>query len=383
MSRVLVLDAQMRNSLAVIRALGKSGLTVDAGEETNFATGFFSKYCENKYIYPSPSKNTEDFINYLLDLVKKNNYEMIFPITDYTVLPIVLNKEEFSEYTIVPFPDYATLIKAMNKENTVKIALRNKIPLPRTYSIKDVGDSKLDELEYPIILKPLRSSGSRGVALCNDRTEMINKYKYIFQKYGPLLIQEYIPNGGELGVYTLFNAESKPIALSVQKRIRSYPVSGGPSTLRETVRDDELVSLSFRLLKAMSWYGLAMVEFRIDPRDNKPKLMEINPRFWGSLQLSILAGSNFPYLLYKMAKGDHVDAALNYKIGVKCRWVLPGDILWFLSAPNKIKNINKFFRFDISDDIISLEDPGPTAGFMLAVARYLFDIDMWKFVLKR
>ncbi len=381
--RVLVLDAQMRNSLAVIRSLGKSGLKVDAAEETRFATGFFSKYCEDKYVYPHPSKNTEEFINYMLDLVKKNNYKMIFPITDNTVLPIVLHKDEFSEHTIVPFPDYATLMKAMNKENTIRMAIDNNIPIPKTYFIKNIEDLRLDELEYPLILKPVRSSGSRGVVLCNSKEELINKYKYTTKKYGTLLIQEYIPQGGEIGVYTLFSKESKPVALTVQRRIRSYPVSGGPSTLRETIRDDELVSLSFKLLKAMNWYGLAMVEFRIDSRDGRPKLMEINPRFWGSLQLSILAGTDFPHLLYRLANGDEINRLLDYEIGTKCRWVLPGDLLWFLSSPNKIKNLSEFFRLDIRDDIISFEDPGPTAGFMIAVARYLLDINMWKFILKR
>lgn len=380
---MLVLDAQMRNSLAVIRSLGKSGLKVDAAEETRFATGFFSKYCESKYVYPNPSKETEEFIDYLLDLVKRNDYEMIFPITDNTVLPIVSRKDEFSEHTIVPFPDYSTLIKAMNKENTIRTAIENGISVPKTYFVKIVEDLEFDELEYPLILKPVRSSGSRGVALCNNKGELIAKFRHISNKYGPLLVQEYIPQGGEIGVYTLFNAKSKPVALSVQKRIRSYPVSGGPSTLRETIRDDELVSLSFKLLRAMNWYGLAMVEFRIDSRDGTPKLMEINPRFWGSLQLSILAGADFPYMLYRVAKGHNVNAKFDYKIGVKCRWILPGDLLWFLDSPKKMRNLKEFLRTDINDDIISCEDPGPTLGFVLAVARYLFDANMWKFVLKR
>ena len=103
-----------------------------------------------------------------------------------------------------------------------------------------------------------------------------------------MLVQEYIPNGGELGVYTLFDNQSVPRALSVQRRLRSYPVSGGPSTLRETIRNDAsrlATDIAFRLLTKMQWTGVAMVEFRIDARDGMPKLMEVNPRFWGSLQL--------------------------------------------------------------------------------------------------
>jgi predicted ATP-grasp superfamily ATP-dependent carboligase len=126
-----------------------------------------------------------------------------------------------------------------------------------------------------------------------------------------------------------------------------------------------------------------MVEFRIDARDGIPKLMEINPRFWGSLQLSILAGVDFPCLLYRMMIRGDVKPALHYEEGVRCRWLLPGDILWFMSSPRKLHNLREFLTFDTPDDIISKSDPGPTYGFMLATLRYLPSREMWKYVLRR
>jgi len=133
----------------------------------------------------------------------------------------------------------------------------------------------------------------------------------------------------------------------------------------------------------MKWSGVGMVEFRIDERDGSLKLMEVNPRFWGSLQLSILSGVDFPYMLYRLFMDGDVEPILDYKEEVYCRWLLPGDILWFLNAPNKLKNLNKFLRWDTQDDIISREDIGPTFGFFVATVRYIFDIEMWKFVLRR
>ena len=126
-----------------------------------------------------------------------------------------------------------------------------------------------------------------------------------------------------------------------------------------------------------------MVEFKTDPRDNQPKLMEVNPRWWGSLQLSILSGVDFPYLLYKLVTEGDVEPVLDYKVGVRCRWLLPGDILWFLSAPSKFYNLPRFLRFERNDDIISRQDLGPTFGFLLASLRFAFDKDMWKFVVRR
>lgn len=385
MPKVLVLDAQMRNSLAIIRSLGKEGLEVDAGEETKFATGFFSKYCNNHIVYPSPTKSPEEFISFMLNLVKSNHYDVIFPVTDATVIPIVKHKTEFSKHTIVPFADYQTLMKASDKAQTLRIAMEKGIPCPKTYFVDYYDDLEKikDDVEYPVVVKPNRGFGTRGVFLCTSSDELFERCKHVHNEYGSFLVQEYIPKGDEIGVYTLFDFDSEPCALSVQRRIRSYPISGGPSTLRETIRDEKIVDLAFRLLKAMKWFGVAMVEFRVDPRDGVPKLMEINPRFWGSLQLSILSGVDFPYLLYKLVTDRYIEPDLDYKTGVKCRWLLPGDMLWFFSAPNKLRNLKEFIKFNTNYDIFSWDDPGPTFGFMMATARYMFDREMWRFVLRK
>jgi predicted ATP-grasp superfamily ATP-dependent carboligase len=384
MQKVLVTDAQMRSSLAIIRSLGKAGLHVTAGEETRFATGAFSKYCKGKIVYPKPDEEEEAFADFMLKKVQDEAFDMIIPVTDATVLPIVKRKKEFSKYTTVPYPDYDIMIKAVDKAQTLKIAAENGVHCPKTYTIADASQLKdvKDELQYPVIIKPRSSYGSRGVTMCGSPEDLMSKYKTVAEKYSSPLVQEYIPNGGEVGVYALFNSSSEPRAVSVQRRLRSYPISGGPSTCRETIEYPELIETAFRLLKALKWRGVAMVEFRIDPRDNTPKLMEVNPRFWGSLHLSILSGVDFPYMLYKMEKEGDVSPVMDYRAGVKCRWLLPGDILWYLSSPGKIKNLPQFLEIT-NDDIISLEDPGPTFGFVLATMRYMFDFNMWKFILRK
>lgn len=386
MAKVLVTDAQMRNSLAIIRSLGSKGIEVTSAEETRFATGFFSKYCKNKIVYPNPHKHPDKFVDYLLGVVKEDGYQAIFPVTDSTVIPIAKYKQEFCKYTLVPPPDYEILMKAVDKAETIKVAQENGIPCPKTYlidNIKEVETVK-DELQFPVIIKPRSSFGSRGLTLCQSVEELSLRYPKVVAAYGSCIIQEYIPHGGEeLGVYALVNFDSELRAVTVHKRLRSYPVSGGPSTLRETVSRSELVETALCLLKALQWAGVAMVEFKVDPRDNQPKLMEVNPRWWGSLQLSILSGVNFPYLLYKLITEGDVEPVLNYKVGVRCRWLLPGDILWFLSAQHKLYNLPRFLKFERNYDILSWKDPGPTLGFILASLRFAIDKDMWKFVVRR
>ena len=375
---VFVADAQMRSSLAIIRSLGAKGLKVTAGEETNYATGLFSKYCHNKKIYPSAYQEPKGFMQYMLDEVRVNQYDVIFPVTPATVLPIVKRMDEFSEHTIVPYPKYDILSRGMDRIETVKSARDNGIPCPKTYFMGRFGDKGFENvagnIEYPVAIKPAATTSNESI-LCESIQEYALKCQKADKEYGSFIIQEILPAGGEIGVYTLFDASSKPVALSVQKKIRSYPSAGGSSTMRETVRDETAVDLAIKLLSSMKWTGLAMVEFATDPRDGALKLLSVNPLIWGSLKLSMLAGVDFPYLLYLMATGETIEPDLSYKAGVRCRWLLPGDLLWYLSTPGKISNFPSLLTLNTADDIISLKDPGPTMGFIMAVTKYFSDKD--------
>lgn len=369
----------MRSALSAIRALGRQGIYVCGGEKTRFATGFFSKYCRKRFVYPDPVKKEKEFVEFILDLIKKEKFDAIIPMTNETLIPLSKNKKEISKYAGFPFQSYEKLMDAFDKSKTMAIAEKSKIPIPKTRVV--YNKTQISE-NFPFVIKPITGSGSRGLFIIKNKKvldEILDKIKF------PCLLQEFIPMKGEIGVYTLFD-KGKPVALTVQRRIRSYPISGGPSTLRESVIDREAEKLAFKLLEDMKWDGVAMVEFRRDSRDNKLKLMEINPRFWGSLELSVIAGVNFPYLLYKKAKGMKIEKNLKYKSGKKCRWLLPGDILWFISIEKSWKNIKSFFKFrekELYYDIASKDDPLPVLGFFIAVFRYCLSREMWKFVIRK
>ncbi|HTZ18146.1 MAG TPA: ATP-grasp domain-containing protein, partial [Dissulfurispiraceae bacterium] len=162
----------------------------------------------------------------------------------------------------------------------------------------------------------------------------------------------------------------------VYKRLRSYPVAGGPSTLRVSVKRDDLADIAGHLMKSLAWTGIAHAEFKIDRRDGRPKLLEVNPRFWGSLSLAIESGVDFPFLLYKMAMQGDVDPVHEYCSGVMTRWLIPGDIMHFMRNPERFRLQPGFFDFSAKDDIISVSDPLPTLGRVLSVFTLFSDREM-------
>jgi predicted ATP-grasp superfamily ATP-dependent carboligase len=369
--------------------LGRKGIRVVGCEESLFAISFFSKYCRERLIYPSAKKFPKEFLRWLIRELSKRRYDMLLPMDDETVLIASKYRELICKYTRVPVPVYSTLMEARDKSQTLRIAIREGIPHPRTCFIKDINEveSAAKGMAFPLVIKPRESSGSRGISFVQKKEELLTKYLKVHTRYPFPLIQEFIPHGGETyGVFLLLNKASQPRAIFVHKRLREYPLTGGPSTLRESVRKPELVDMAVRILKSIKWRGVAMVEFKKDPRDGQCKLMEINPRFWGSLELSVLSGVNFPYLLYRMETEGDIEPVIDYKEGIRCRWLLPGDILHFISNPERFRLKPSFFDFskkNRNDDFISMEDPGPTIGFFLIALKDIFNLDRWRHVLRK
>ena len=387
MARVLVTDGHWRKTLAVVRSLGCKGVHVTVGERTFLNTSFFSKYCAKRLVYPSPHRFPDQFIEFLLREIKKTHYNCIFPMEEETLLLLAKHQDEISKHTFLLIPDLKKIQFVRDKGNLISFAENHGIPTPKTYHITPSHTFPFSSIPIPAVVKPRISSGSFGIAYVKQREDLIPFYQNVHRRYPFPLIQEWIPDGGgTFGFSALFDEASNVKAAFVHKKLRMYPIQGGPSTLREGVEHPQVMEMGLSLLKSLNWVGVAMVEFKIDPRDGIPKLMEINPRFWGSLQLAIASEVDFPHLILKMARGESFEPILNYPSGRRCRWLLFGDILHFLANPNRFRLSPSFFHFfepNTFYDIISMEDPFPILGSMATFFTFLYDPEMKRFLERR
>jgi predicted ATP-grasp superfamily ATP-dependent carboligase len=375
--KVFIVGGEGGVALTVVQSLGRMGVSVVIGSIQRKPISSFSKYGKIHFQYPDPQEYPEEFLQCIVSKVEKEKYDVLLALGGKGMLLISEHRDRFLPFVKIPLPDHEILQKANNKAETLKIAIEHNIPCPKTYFIQDVEEVKkiLDELTFPVILKPTEGSGSKGLEYIIKKENLIEIFEKTSQNFGETILQELIPPGGEAyGFEGLFNKNSEPRAIFVHQRLREYPITGGPSTLRVGVKNEEIVELGTRLLKALGWYGIAMVEFKVDPRDNTPKLMEINPRFWGSLSLPVASGVDFPYLLCKMALDGDVDILLEYKTGIKSRWLFYGDVKYFIAvlkgystpwgykSPGRIKTILEFLKFyekDTTYDFLSWDDPVP------------------------
>jgi predicted ATP-grasp superfamily ATP-dependent carboligase len=374
----LITSSNSLKALTVIRSLGKKEVNVVSAEKKSGSLGSYSKYSRNNFTYPDPDFKEHDFVKKLLSELNKNSIDVLLPVHSEDTYVVTKYMDKFSEHTAVPFMDYKTINSVNDKSIFLKNAYDMGFAVPKTYhpdnfeSLRKISR----EIDYPAVIKLRKSSSSIGLSYVNSPEEMLQKFKDTITKFNlnnknyPI-IQEYISGGG-YGVSLLFN-HGDLRAFFTHKRLREYPVSGGPSTCRISVRHPVMEKIAVDLLKSYNWHGIAMVEFKLTD-EGKPVIMEVNPRFWGSVNQAVLSGVDFPYLLYRMAVDGDVNPVMSYKTGIKTRNAFI-DIISIFQEIKNTKNpalIKEFLVCPFTDDVLSLADPMPTINFIKMGLRELY-----------
>lgn len=380
---VLVTDGQLRSALAIVRSLGRRDVHVICGESTRFATALFSRYTDETLVYPSPVSEPRAFVSFVEDLVRSRSIDAVLPVGHETTELISEHQESLIPFTDLPLPVHKTFDMGCDKGKTFEAAGRADVPRPRTERPESPSEAAeiADEIGFPLVVKARNSSGSRGLEFVEDRSEFEAAYESVHSRYPHPLLQERVPQEGRmLGAAFLYDDDSEVRAQFACEFLREYPPSGGPSTLHRSIEGSEIREYGRRLLDELDWTGIALVEFKHDPRDDTSKLMEVNPRFWSSLHLPLFAGVDFPWLVLQHAHGNAIPETRSYTAGVHARYLLPGDLL-HLAAIHDREALREFFPlFDghTRYEIPSRDDPGATLGRLSAMGRLALSPTVWR-----
>jgi predicted ATP-grasp superfamily ATP-dependent carboligase len=325
--RVLVTDGANRAALAITRSLGRAGHEVLVGEKHAPSLAQTSRYCSTRFVYPDPLHASEAFVETLARIVQERRVDAVLPVADITTFLVTGNRERFEPGCAVPFAPAAVVERAADKVDIVRTAMRLGVPVPHSIVVESPASAPpAAELTVTLVIKPWRSRirtadgwHSTEVSFAGDAAELARDLARRPAHEFPVMLQERIVGPG-VGVFACYH-QGKPIALMSHRRIRERPPWGGVSVLSESVPLCPMARESaLKLLDELHWHGVAMVEFKRDARDGVPKLMEINGRFWGSLQLAIDAGVDFPALLIEGVTRTSFGPPAEYRVGVRNRW---------------------------------------------------------------
>ena len=328
---ILILDGQTTQALACVRSLGRAGHLPLVASDRAWPLAAWSRHCHDRIRIAAP---TRAGYASLRGWARERGVAAVLPLTERSCVLCNLDRDRWEDAGIVVGCGPAEMLReAFDKARTVAAAAANGVRTPRTFVPGSLEDCRAgaEAVGWPCVVKPRFSNAWDGAAFLadippayvRDPRQLAEAVERRRQGDCWPIIQEWVPGTGK-GAFALFD-DGRPVAWFAHRRLRDVRPSGSGSSLRESIAlDARLRDPAERLLTALRWHGPAMVEFR-DDGSSAPWLIEINGRFWGSLQLAVAAGVDFPRLWAAVLGGVSVPPAEPYREGVVSRWVW-GDV---------------------------------------------------------
>jgi predicted ATP-grasp superfamily ATP-dependent carboligase len=351
--RVLVTNGEQRATLAVVRSLGAAGHTVHVCAARPRSLAGASRFARSEHVVANALADPARFTTDVRDLMAQLDIDTLVPMTEPALLALLPERDRLSN-VLIPFADADVFSAISDKQAVLAAAARAGIATPEQTVLHDVSSAlDVSSIRYPVVVKPARSvstgAGDRlklSVRHAASAQELESVLRDMDPRAYPLLLQQRVVGPG-VGIFVLL-WDGKLLAQFAHRRIREQPPSGGISVYRESIAvDPALLTRSVSLLTDFAWRGVAMIEYKLDERTGTPYLMEINGRFWGSLQLAIDAGVDFPRLLLAAATGQTPAPVTRFRTDVRSRWFW-GDVDHLLA------------RLRRSDAELSLPEGSPT-----------------------
>jgi predicted ATP-grasp superfamily ATP-dependent carboligase len=377
--RVLTTDPEKRIGLYAIRYLGRAGAHVSCiGRQkgSRIPIGFLSKYAERTIRTPNDDV-LRDLEEHLIQ--HSREYDIINPIDISKMLCVLDADKEFDLHCNYLLPKRESLVIADDKELLTRHASALGLRCPKTFFRVSPADLKdlSTAISYPSIIKfrgdkrETHWSPAERYSIVDSPERLRSEYLRMHDIEPYPVVQEYIRGSG-YGYFALFDRSRRLKAQFCHRRIREYPISGGPSSCCEGIYDRGLIDIGRRLVESLEWTGLAMVEFKFDEARQQYFIIEVNPRYWGSLPLAVLSGVNFPVLHALSALDVDYEPILEYRPGVKVRFldrdvksIIQHMVLDKKGLRETVKLFLEIFNPRIKEGFIAFDDVGPLLATVL------------------
>jgi predicted ATP-grasp superfamily ATP-dependent carboligase len=390
---VLLTGADYR-ALGVARSLGRHGVPVSIMRKPDQLLASFSRYVQR--IFTWPRCDGTSYVEYLLRLADRNDMKgwLLLPTDDEMVGFIARHHDQLSTQFLLAIPPWEKLRWVCDKRLLNQLADQLEMDQPRTFC--PGSRAEVQELDYPfpVIIKPALHD-SFNPCLCpiyqlsqlatygptvaktsnrltvdkawrmDDRESLLAGYDQACAQIPSelVMVQEVVPGSGDSQFsYAALCSRGQPLVAVAARRVRQFPMDFGRlSTFVETVEEHRMAREAVRLLQALGYTGLVEVEFKLDSRDGRFKLLDVNPRVWGWHTLGARAGVDFSYLYWRMLQGEPV-AETQGRPGVG--WMhltadVPMAMQEILSGRLSLREYFRSFIRPLETAIFVLDDPMP------------------------
>jgi carbamoylphosphate synthase large subunit len=304
--KVLLLDGYGRQIPTLLKQLHELGCVITTVNDSKLDVGYTSRYPKHRVLIKGCREETKDLRVFIENSLLSKDFDVVFPVLEKsTDLMLTLQEEgKATDVKVLCAPRNA-FVKAYDKQQTMRICMENGIPCPITKQDDETLDVFLNKVNFPLACKPRRGSGGAGFKKVESREQLINFINDGTINVEEYVIQEFIPQSDyQYGVYIMMDNNHKPLYTIPVQTCRWFPIDGGPGCFVRTINRHDIKKYTEELMTKLEWISFGHVSFIMDPRDNTPKLMEINGRIPAGIIMCDYAGCQpvKQFLIYFMEK---------------------------------------------------------------------------------
>lgn len=291
--------------LAVARALQAAGITVYVVERGRGAAAAHSKFIR---LFVRPGIQPKELTKTLVDLRVEmpEDRVVLFPCSDRSVRAIARNWETLGAHYLLSWAEHREKIALMTrKSEVIAHAQQMDVAYPKVVRLASTVDVGLvEDLRYPVILKPDRPPGGFKTYLAEDAQELQN-FVHERQDALPIVAQEYIAGGdSNLRFCTMFLDHGRELGYRTGYKLRSYPPALGRGTVLAITFDAQVLAAARQYFLGTALSGPVSIEFK---RDSSGELWMIEPNVGRTeycVDAIIHSGLNLPLLEYRYTLGE-------------------------------------------------------------------------------
>jgi predicted ATP-grasp superfamily ATP-dependent carboligase len=371
--QILVTDGTYKHTLGIVRDLGLHGFRPWVSATRPRALAGLSRFSSGTIVLPA--YDAADFEPELFRALSTHRIELLMPVGAKAFERLVPLKTRIGERCRMITVEQEQLALCLSKSATYEFARRLGVPVPKTWrprTREEVAELARDHsVAYPRVIKAAKEMGKSVVVYADDARDLVSKFFAVCEQNAwndpgdwPL-VQEYVQGSG-CGFFAVYDRGQCGPTFQ-HRRVREMPPTGGYSVAAESYWNDKLLQYGKTLLDALQWHGVAMVEFKLRP-DGEFVLMEINPKFWGSVDLALAAGVDFPLELVRIATGKPIFFSAGGGRRVRFHWPLGGELEHVLQKPGSLPSVLADCLDAATQSNLWLRrDPRPTLAMLRAV----------------
>ncbi len=342
---ILLVGANERAAYSLAKSYSKKGYKVTVLNDAPHPIQFSRFVNHFVTVTASFEKETDKAVIEILAFLQKNKFDCTVPVNDVALTICFQFYESIAAFTKLLFVNKAsTHIFCRDKAALLSQCKQLGIPSPNSTLIQKLSDLNTANIQFPCIAKPVSSKVysngkifSYTVKKINTKEQLIDFIREKIETV-PVMVQEILQDGYGVG-YNFLSVNGEVLNAYAHERINEA-WGGGQSTYRKTINPTQynLEAYSKKLIAAIGWTGIAMIEYRIV--NNEPYIMEINGRSWGSIELGIFAGCNLPADMVTVLFKNEPLKKFNFESPVYARNLF-NEAIWVIQS----KSIKVFFKW--------------------------------------